>query len=377
MKEHIMSTRQVGILVFFIMLSTKILYLPSLFFKDVGTNALLAMTLALLLDFLLLIFVYKFSKNNPGISLYDFIKKHTFNWIAKIVYLFIFAFLAIKLILVLNASFVYVRDSFFTQMKNYLFLVVVLFVCNFMTVCPSRAMARTVEFFYPATFLGIILTLYLGLTSNIFQLPNTNWYADFSNIFSSNFKYLAFIGDALVIALLNDNIKYDKNYRKNIFKYGFLAIISCFLLYFVYFGLVSFMAPSHISAAQDITQFTDFNDDIGRLDFFSSVIYLIVSLLQCGIYFRYCIKTLVKIFPEKYQNWEQVIFNIILVVALYTIFDSNEKTIFIATNYINYLTLSVAYILPVFLSFFSHSNYKKRVNKKQKKPNGDAYEKVN
>ena len=346
------STRQTGIMLFFVIFSTKLLTLPSLFYQRAQDKALFAVILGLLIDFLSLIFVYKFIVNNKGKSLYEVLKNKLTGIVAKIIYVCIFLFFFIKIVFIINGGFVYVRDSVFTQSDLFLFFIVFASICNLLSYNTNKALGRTCEFFFPLIFVLILLCIFLGFQSDLLTIPKFDIFKPWGQILSSNLNLLVFFGDPLFLLLMCDRIEFDNKFKKNIFKYSGFAYISIFLIYFLFYGIYGETSIMHEFVLGDIIAFTFNVTDLGRLDIIPVVAILFIFYIQGSIFFKCCFKSVKEILGKEYKNWVYAIFNIVLVITIFYLLNSIEKTLYFTQSFFKWITLFLCIILPIVLLFF-------------------------
>lgn len=341
------SSKQVGIMMFFMILSTKLLTLPSLYYQFSGSKAILSVFLGLIFDFLTLLCVYNFAKSNPNKSFYEILQNKFGKITAKIIYTFIFLFFLIKLILMINGGYTYIRDSVFANSNIFLFLSIFLIVINYLSWHSNKAFGRSCEFFFPFTLILLIICICLGAFSKYMAFVRINFIGNYSSVLTSNISLALYFGDPLFLLLANEKTDLDKGFKSNIFKYSIIGYLIVFIIYFIFYGIYGPTAIMHKFVLGDIIAFSLNSSDFGRLDIVPVITILIVIYLQAGILYKCCFKSLYSVIKLDKKPIIYLIFNILIVFLLLFIFTSVESVLNFNANFFKWVALFVVYFIPL------------------------------
>ncbi|MEG1499665.1 MAG: GerAB/ArcD/ProY family transporter [Clostridia bacterium] len=326
MKDSI-STRQAGIILFLSVLSIKILLLPSLFYQDTKSFGILTVGLALLFDVIIAFFVCKFISKNKNVSFYQIICKKTNKFLAKVVVFLLFLFFLIKLILLINESYLYFKQSVFESADIKLFLIIFLGVCCPFVFGRFRAFGRTCEFFYNIIFLGVIVCLFIGFSTQQINLPYFTEDISAMSIFGGLFKRTMWFGDSIVLLAFMGKIDIEPHFVKKTMKKCLLGSFIVLLLFLCYFGLYQITALLHRSAFGDLVIFAPKVSAIGRLDLIPVITAMIMITIQGGIFFSAMECCFSDTFNSRSKFKNLIVLNTILILLIYIVFDNNEKSV--------------------------------------------------
>lgn len=352
-----LSSKQAGIMCFFSVLANKIIFLPSLIYQKADIGALLTIILCFSIDILSLILIYRFFKNNKdNVSFIEILKKKLGKILTKIILLIFFAFFFIKLIFLLNECFVMLRDGLSRSCLSFVFSYNINSrkCFHFGSLC---AKGRTFELlFYPILIL-LSVTIIFGIISPDYEFPMVCLDRGFVSIFTEVFKKWMWFGDYLFLLFIGHRIIIDKAFKKNLFKFSALGILSVFLVYFGFFGLFQVTSNSQNFAIYDLSGFISRNTSLGRMEVIPIIFVMFVSIIQASIFFRSAFECFGTIIKDKMKIVTMVLINIFIITFVYKILDSIEKTIDFMENYFNYVAIFLfVFTLAIFI----------RIKKKQK-----------
>lgn len=362
------TARQAGILCFLMMLSSKILALPSLLYKDVGYFAMIIFLMLLSMEVLFLFVFIKLKEKYINLSFFDILSKFLGKIITKIIYFLFFVYFLIAVVHLIYDNFIYLREAIFEDAKIEKFLLIFLPIICALSYKGLNSFARTAEFFYIFIVFGFICCLVLGASSiSQFTLPIFE-NLSITTILNTSFKNIFWFGDFIFFLMIIDKIKVKNGFGKTIMNYVWLCFVVLLIFYFIFYQVYKNTSFMHNNAITDIIAFTNQVENIEKLNLIALLVVMFIIFYQGGVLF-YCLnESFSKIctYTNKIQNYILFVLGTIIVFLLF--FYSSQKIHLYLANYGKYLGLLIFLILPIYLIFqINFDKNKKIYSKKVKK----------
>ena len=146
--REVITPRQAGIFCFLMMLSSKILALPSLLYKDTGYFALVIIFILLGLELFFLYIFIKLKEKYINLSFFDILSKYLGKIVTKIIYILFFLYFILAFVHLIYDNFIYLREAIFEDAKIERFFLIFFPVVCALAYKGLNSLARTAEFFY-------------------------------------------------------------------------------------------------------------------------------------------------------------------------------------------------------------------------------------
>lgn len=336
MKDEI-TARQTGCFCAISILALKLVTLPSLLYEFSKTNGLIVALVLFLLDFVALYLILRIRQKYIGMSLYDILQIFVGKIIAKVIYCIIFAFLLLKLIMIVNEAVAYTQAIVDEDFTNLMFLMCFLPVITAVACSGLKNTARTCEFGFIFIIIGLVVCLFLAETTTGFMQVGAIFNVSPLSILSSSFNCSIWFADFLFLLIIMDKIKVEKNMNKRIFNVVIFVFLIVAVLYVIYFRLFRTTAFLHKNAIADVTQYNRNIGNVGNVDIISILVYLFVIFFQGSVYMsslRICFE---KIVGYTSPTQATILINILIVGLQYFLFYNLETTITFYLTYFKYV----------------------------------------
>jgi hypothetical protein len=117
--------------------------LPSMIYKDIGTESFMLMVGYCFIDLILFFMIYYLLKKNQDISFYKFLSSKIGTFLARVIIISIFAFYFFKILFLISGGFIYARGVIFQEATLSLYVFIILTIAASLYLFKLRSFART------------------------------------------------------------------------------------------------------------------------------------------------------------------------------------------------------------------------------------------
>ncbi len=346
----VINARQLALIGFISVFALKLAALPSLLFSRVEADSLFVIIGIALIDLLSLFPIYFVLKRNQDISFYEFLSKHIGKVFAKFVMIVLFTFFFFKMLTLIESGYLYAQQVIFQRAPFILFLFIILAISNSLVLFKLKSYARTVEFFYP--IISIMFSIFILMSLFTAELNSiTPVFKAGAEIFSTAFDYSMVGGDFVFMLLFMGKIKFDKNSNKTFVGHLLLAVGLLIAFYFVNNSIFRYTGILHPNAISEIVQFIPSPALLGNFDWLAVSLMMVLFSFQGGLFLLCANQACIDVFKcknikeEKIEKWTLLFTNVLMVVLMYTVFQSYADLRLLGINYLKYLALLIMVIL--------------------------------
>lgn len=364
-KKSEISTRQLGIMIFYAFCGLKFINLASLVYQKVEDVSFLIILFLAIVDVIVFICVLAFIKRHPGISFYDYLKGKIGLIGAKIVYFLLFSFYLIRFSSFISGNYAFLRDAIFSTAGKYFYLSIIIPVVVALGFSTMKAFSRTCEFFFAIALAGFLICIALGYFSGSFSMPYLSFDTTGNEFFSSAVEFNYWFGNGLFLLLFMDKIKVEKNFMSSTLLFLGLAFVCVVLFVFCFYGVFGRTSFVHHYTIYDVAVFGPEALDVGRLDLIPVLTMMFFIILQSSIMFRATLVALEDLCEANHEkNVGSVVVCLIASVCLmHFLFANDDMTFSFFQGWFRWFSLVLAYVLPILL-LFDFVKVKRRRNEK-------------
>lgn len=355
------TVRQGAILVFIIMIATKLTILPSMISYNSANDTWLIFAFSLLLDFVISIAIIALMQKLDE-TIFSFIKKKFGKIVAIILFVILGLFFAIKIVDVVLECYIMLNEKIYIQINSLWYLITVGVVIIYFGTRELRSLGRTIEILFTLIVGILILALLISSSdadvTNILPLAGTG----IKRLSQNMFTHYAWFGDSLVMLFFVGNIKKEKNMGKKLML-SYLASTVLVLVFVVAFTAVfANTASIHRSCVLDICEILPRLLTEGRFNWIVDFVYPIVPVLAIAV-FSYiscnCFSFgIVQITKRKKLASIWLLF--VLVACLLVMFRFRwEEFYAFNTTIMPYVSIALQYFLPIILLILCFATRKK------------------
>ena len=348
-----LSGRQAALLCSVMILSSKLLNLPSLLYTANRTSAIFSAIIIFAIEFVFLFFLLKIKKKHPNKSFFNFFENKIGKFLTKTILIILFLFFVFKISFVMQESFFFFKRSLYTTIPISLYLISVLPVVSAFAYRGLKPLGRTLEIFF-WVILGLLIfsTIVWVISVSDFALTITNsngW----SGFWDATFNHTFWFADFVFLMLIVDKVQLEENSQKQILLYsGFtmLWVLAFFVIYFIAFQTTAF---THPFAILNIIQFVSDFGTVGKFDILPITAVMLVIFFQLGVLLICACSCIEKVIPFKHKAQTLIAINAFLVLLSYIIFNNANSVAIFYGDFLKWLSLFVVYGISALFLFFA------------------------
>ena len=342
------SVKQLSIIIAVTFSVVKFYVLPAHLSSYSHEAGYLSLIVSFSIDFLLLLLCIYIVKNQPFNSVYDTSCEIFGKTLTKIVFILYCAYFLLKAFIPILEQKNTISLTFYESQPTLLIFMPYFIVAFYLIIKGVNAFARSIEIITWLFVLGLIITFALSIPAGKYAslLPVIQ---PVNKVFSGFYNSLLWFGDPVIILFLAEFLSDKKGlYKKTIIGY-LIATLVTVSLFIVFYSIFQSLAERQYYAPIKMSKYSITLSNIGRLDYFGSLMFSVVSVYGMTLPLLIATICINKVFSLK----KNVIIPAIVtsIELLMVFFFQNEifTSIDFFQIYILPFMLAVCYLLPILL----------------------------
>ena len=283
--EKKITSRQLIIFFCIFSFSIKFLSLPQILSGDAGRDAWLSALFGGILEFGLLFLALTVLERRQNSDIYTDFKKTTTFAGAKLFALLILTVFIVQIFIIIATMFDLLTDSIFTSLNHHKFIIPLVLLGVMFCFMPSRAIFRSGEIFYILVALGLILSILPALGQMEPRLVTPVLENGLWTPLRGTFRNLIFFESVAFLLIFSGDVEITKHFKRKFMTTA--SLLSAFFVFFVFmtYSIFGPLSPEKGIAITDLTIYSAFLTQGGRLDWILVCIWLLLLLLRFGVTF--------------------------------------------------------------------------------------------
>ncbi|MCL2846700.1 MAG: GerAB/ArcD/ProY family transporter [Firmicutes bacterium] len=281
------STRQLIIFFCIYSFSIKFLSLPMLLSQGAGRDAWITAAVGSLVELLVLFAALNIIMAGRDSDSYSDLRKNITGIGAKIIVLGMLFVFMLQLLILTQSTFALVSENLFTDFNIHKFMVPLMLLGILFCFVPARAIFRGGEVFWLLIIIGVVLSVLPVITQMKVSEVTPVMQHGLRPILTTLFRNMIYFESAAFLFIFSGDVEIKKDFRKKFM--GVAAILAVFFVFFVFMFTALFgpLASYKTVAVANLTVYSAFLTQGGRLDWLLICIWLLLLLVRFGVTF-YC-----------------------------------------------------------------------------------------
>lgn len=316
MKKQL-TVRQCSIIMFVLIISNKLMMLPSIISYQSANDAWLSFMLSFVVDFVVALgIIAMMSKTDKNI--FQFLEDKIGRVCTALV-IFVFSLIfTLKIIDIMFEVFSMFNEYIYVDFSSVLFFVVMLLTIVYFGTREFRSLGRTVEILFTTICGALVLSFLISLGGADFTNLLPFMQTDASKIAQNSFYHIFWFCDSFVLLFFVGNVKKEKGMSKKLIL-SYVATIFVVLVFVVIFtSIFANIAPMHRTAILDIGENLPRLLTEGRFNWIIYFIFPITPIFAIAIY-SYLALNCIGYDIEKLVVRKKTVAAILLVINIITI----------------------------------------------------------
>ncbi len=345
------TTRQASLMIFIVMVSTKLVALPSVISYNMGASAWFVFAMSFVIDFaFLLLFLNINSKLN--MPLLTFIKLRLGKAVSTIIAVLVGIMMLFKTIQILVAIYLYFSELIYVEINRVIFICSLAVLVYYFSSRYMQSLARSVEIVIFVVAGSLVLSLILSLKAinleNLLPFLNLNFYTTTKTMLFHNLWF----GDFWLMFFFVGNIKKQQTTNRQIIMGYLISALTVLVFVVAFTGTFGYLAPIFRVCIIDITEVSPRLLNQARFNWLVNFTFPIALIYAMGIYSN-CSMLCIKHILGKNTKSKTTISTILLlgaIVAVAIVFNLTFTNLYyFLIDVFFYFNTAVQYVLPIVL----------------------------
>ncbi len=357
------TTRQLCLIIFINIFAVKALSLPSVLFKQAGTDSIFVILIAILLEIVIWYVLIKVFTRLSNTDFASSIRSFLGEFGSKFICLLVLVLYLIKLLFFFKGTLSFVFDTLTNEITWQSIVVPALLVCCFVAYRGVCTIGRLTEVLFPFVFFGLII----ALAFSCIDLPIDGILPLFTHpagdILSALVKTNLYYGNYILVFMFLGKVKVDKDFDKKVVKWLALSFVFLIGFLFIFYSTYNELGGLHQYAIADIAEFSLRVGSLAKFDWYISILMLLIIVLEIAMYVYVIFECLRSLFNKVNQSSLFLISSIALIV-LYVLLELSPNVVdYLVLNVFNYFAVGVNIIIPIIM-YLALRKHRRKDNEK-------------
>ncbi len=353
-----LSSRQFILISLYLIISSKLMSMPTLIFDYAGKEAIFTIALNFIIEILIVFLVCEVIKRNPNTNLFQLLKQKFSIVGAYIILIILYAFILFKFLFVLQELYTFFKEFLYDDFMPIVFALPMFFVVGYLAFKGARTMGRTFEILFWFILIGIIVTIASNLEYVSFSRLEPYFENGIMPMLDGSLKSLFYFGNSIPLLFFIGKVQVTQKFTTKVIAstVGLALFITAFC--FIFYDIYGMAVPYTLFALSDFAQYDPFILDLQRLNWLSTMVDVTKLFCSASI-FLYCLGQAGKNMVKLKSSFYPIIVSIIITYVLATLlnYDLDIMKHYIA-NYLSYATIGVMALTIIISLVFSFNRRK-------------------
>ena len=343
------TTRQLCLIIFINIFAVKALSLPSVLFKQVGTDSIFVILLAILIEIVIWWLLIKAFTHFSNTDFAGAVRSFLGEAGAKLICVLVLILYLYKLFFFFKGSLSFVFDTLTNEITWASIVVPALLVCCFVAYRGVRTIGRLTEVLSPFIFFGLVI----AFAFSCIDLPVDGMLPLFTHpakdIFSALVKTNLYYGNYILVFMFLGKVKIDKDFDKKLVKWLAISFVFLMTFLFIFYSTYNELGGLHQYAIADIAEFSLRVGSLAKFDWYISILMLLIIVLEIAMYIYVIYECLRNLFKRVKPNTLFFISGIVLIVGYCLLRLSPNIIDYLTFNVFNYYAVVVNLLIPIII----------------------------
>ena len=356
------NSRQFIIIVVFLMLTSKLVTMPSIVYSAAAGDAIFSIILNFIVELLLIFLITLIIIRNPHTSLFELLKRKLTVVGAVIVYIILALYMIARLTLCYQELYSFFLNQLYDEFSPLMFAIPTFFVTGYVAYKGIRSLGRSLEIMFWFILVGTIISM----ISNIEYLQFDQNLPYFANgimpVLEGSGRSAFYFGNSLCLLFLVGKVEIKPNLLKKTILYTILISIFIVIICFIFYDVFGKSMQYVLFALSEYSQYDPFVLELQRLVWLTSIID-ITKLFCSTICIIYCIGQANKVLFQTKTTLLPILITFLLIFSLATLLHYDLLIMFeLVRNYLSFITIGIIALMLVICIYLTISKTPKNVD---------------
>lgn len=357
-----LTSRQYIIVASIIMLTSKLVTMPSVVFSSASNDAIFSVIINSILELLLIFLITLAIAKNPNKGLFEVLKSKFTRVGAYIIIGLIAIYALARVTFCYEELYSFFLELLYDEFSPYIFAIPTFFVTGYLAYKGARTIGRTLEILFWFILIGTIVSVVCNVGFMSFDTNMPYFQNGIMPVLEGSGSSAFYFGNSICLLFFMGKVRIDDNLvKKTIISSSVIALLIiafCFIFYDV-FGL---SMQYILFALSQYSQYDPFILELQRLVWLSAIVD-ITKLFCSTACLAYCLGQAGKTFMQSKTTLLPILTTFLLIFSLATILHYDLLVMIeLIRNYISYITIgliTLTIIICIILSISRRQNAQK------------------
>lgn len=336
-----LTSRQFIIIAVFIMLTSKLVTMPTVVFASASNDAIFSVIINSLIELLLIFIITFIIKRNPDTSLFDLLAKKFSKIGAYIIIAILAIFLIARLTFCYEELYSFFLQLLYDDFSPYIFAIPTFFVTGYLAYKGARSIGRTLEILFWFILIGTMIAVISNANLVTFHSNIPYFQNGITPILEGSYTSAFYFGNSLGLLFFVGKVRINDNLVKNTMITCSLIALLIAALCFIFYDVFGLSMEFTMFALTEYSQYNPFILELQRLVWLSAIVD-ITKLFCSTACLTYCLGQAGKVFTKSKTTLLPIITVFLLVFSLATILHYDLLSMIeLVRNYLSLITLGI------------------------------------
>lgn len=356
------NSRQFIIIAIFLMLTSKLVTMPSIVYSAAAGDAIFSILLNFLVELLLIFLITLIIIRNPHTSLFELLKQKLTIVGAVIVYIILALYMIARITLCYQELYSFFLNQLYDDFSPLLFAIPTFFVTGYVAYKGIRSLGRSLEIMFWFILVGTIISI----LSNIDYLQFDQNLPYFANgimpVLEGSGRSAFYFGNSLCLLFLVGKVEIKPNLLKKTMFFSILFAIFIVLICFIFYDVFGKSMQYVLFALSEYSQYDPFVLELQRLVWLTSIID-ITKLFCSTICLIYCIGQANKVLFQTKTTLLPILIAFLLIFSLATLLHYDLLIMFeLVRDYLSFITIGIIALMLIICIYLNLVKVHKNVD---------------
>lgn len=339
MKE--LTSRQFIIIAVFVMLTSKLVTMPTVVFASASNDAIFSVIINSLIELLIIFLITYTIKRNPNTSLFELLSKKLTKFGAYLVIAILSLFLIARLTFCYEELYSFFLQLLYDDFSPYIFAIPTFFVTGYLAYKGARSIGRTLEILFWFILIGTLIAVVSNVNLVSFHTNIPYFQNGIMPILEGSWTSAFYFGNSLSLLFFVGKVRINDGFLKKTMITCSLMSLLIVALCFIFYDVFGLSMRFTMFALSEYSQYNPFILELQRLVWLSAIVD-ITKLFCSTACLTYCLGQAGKIFMKSKTTLLPIFTAFLLVFSLASIVHYDLLSMIeLVRNYLSIITLGI------------------------------------
>ena len=344
-----LSSRQFIIIAVFVMLTSKLVTMPSVVYAGANGDAIFSILINFAVELLLVFLITLVIIRNPNTDLFTLLKRKFTVVGAVIIYFLLAVYLILRLTLCYQELYSFFLNQLYDEFSPWLFAIPTFFVTGYIAYKGARTLGRSLEIMFWFILIGTIISVISNVNYLQFD-QNLPYFAEGAlPMLNGSLTSMFYFGNSLCLLFFVGKVDASPKLLRNTMLVSACVMLFILAICFVFYDVFGKSMQYVIFSLSEFSQYDPFILELQRLVWLTSIVD-ITKLFCSTICLIYCVGQANKALMQTKTTILPILVAFLLIFSIATIAHYDLLVMFeVVRKYLSYVTVGLIALMLIFI----------------------------